>query len=111
VRILLDEDVPRPLRRDLVGHDISTVVEMGWASIKNGVLLGLAVAAGFEALLTCDRNMQQQQHIPTVGLALVVLAVPDKKLDTIRPLVPAILAVLDANPRPGTLSVVGSWRV
>jgi hypothetical protein len=45
-----------------------------------------------------------------LGLAVVVLAVPDKKLDTIRPLVPDILAVLDANPQPGTLSVVGSWR-
>ncbi len=31
---------------------------MGWASVKNGVLLGLAAAGGFEVLLTCDRDMQ-----------------------------------------------------
>lgn len=111
MRILLDEDVPRPLKRDLVGHTVSTVVETGWASIKNGVLLGLAVDAGFEALLTCDRNLQHQQNVPAMGLAVIVLAVPNKKLDTIRPLVTDILAVLDANPQPGTLSVVGSWRV
>jgi hypothetical protein len=37
--------------------------------------------------------------------------VPDKKLDTIRPLVSDVLAVLDSDPQPGTLSVVGSWRV
>lgn len=111
MRILFDEDVPRPLRRELPGHDISTVVEMGWSGIKNGVLLGLAVDAGFEVLLTFDRNMQHQQNVPALGLALVVLAVPDTKLDTIRPLVPEALAVLDAHPQPGTLSVVGSWRV
>lgn len=111
MRILLDEDVPRPLRRELAGHEISTVVAMGWTSIKNGVLIGLAVSAGFEVLLTCDRNLQHQQNVPALGLALVVLAVPDTKLDTIRPLVPEILALLDSDPRPGTVSVVGSWRV
>lgn len=109
--MLLDEDVPRPLRRDLVGHDVSTVVEMGWSGIKNGVLLRLAAATGFEVFLTCDRNIQHQQNVPTLGLALVVLAVPDKKLDTVHPLVPDILSVLDANPQAGTLSVVGGWRV
>jgi len=111
VRILFDEDVPRPLRRELVGHDISTVVEMGWSSIKNGVLLGLAGDAGFEVFLTFDRNIQHQQNVPALGLALVVLAVPDTKLDTIRPLVPEVLAVLDANPPPGTLSMISNWRV
>ena len=52
MRVLFDESMPRPLRRDLVGHDVSTVGQMGWAGNKNGVLLGLAAAAGFEALLT-----------------------------------------------------------
>ena len=111
MKILLDEDVPRPLRLELPGHEISTVVAMGWASIKNGVLIRLAVSVGFEVLLTCDRNLQYQQNVQALGLALVVLAVPDTKLDTVRPLVPEILALLDAEPRPGTLSIVGSWRV
>ncbi len=83
----------------------------GPASIKNGVLLGLAVDAGFEVFLTFDRNIQHQQNVPALGLALVVLAAPNKKLDTIRPLVPEALAVLDAHPQSGTLSMIGSWRV
>ena len=107
MRILLDEDVPRPLRRDLVGHEVSTVPEMGWAGVKNGVLLGLATAAGFEVILTCDRGMEFQQNVSALDLALIVLAVPNKRLDTIRPLVPEILALLDATPRAGTVSVVG----
>jgi hypothetical protein len=107
VRVLLDEDVPRPLRRDLIGHEVSTVQEMGWASVKNGALLGLAVAAGFEVLLTCDRGMQYQQNVPALGLALIVVAVRNTKLDTIRPLIPELLALLASRPAPGTLSVVG----
>jgi len=46
VKNLLDEDVPRPLRRDVMGHDVSTVPEVGWAGVRNGVLLGLAATAG-----------------------------------------------------------------
>ncbi len=112
MRILLDEDVPRRLKRELVGHDVATVVEMGRSGIKNGVLLRLAVAAEFEGFLTCDRNiLQHQQNIPALGLALVVLAVPNKKLETLRLLVPEVLAVLDAHPQPGTLSMIGSWHV
>jgi hypothetical protein len=108
VKVLLDEDVPRPLRRELVGHDVSTVPEMGWAGVTNGVLLGLAASAGFGALLTCDRGIQHQQNVSALGIALVVLAVPNKKLDTIRSLVPEILALLDAAPGPGTVTVVGN---
>jgi len=44
VKILFDEDAPRPLRRHLAGHVISTVQEMGWAGVKNGRLLTLAEA-------------------------------------------------------------------
>lgn len=110
MRILLDEDVPRYLKRNLVGHEVATVPEVGWAGVRNGVLLGLAAAASFEVLLTCDRNMQHQQNVPALGLALIVLAVPDKKPDTIRRHIPEILPLLDAVPTVGTVSVVGTWK-
>lgn len=42
MRVLLDECVPRRLKRELVGHDVKTAPEMGWASKKNGELLALA---------------------------------------------------------------------
>jgi len=44
VRVLLDECLPRRLKRELVGHDAKTVPEMGWASKRNGELLALAAA-------------------------------------------------------------------
>ncbi|MDO8630669.1 MAG: hypothetical protein Q7R41_09250 [Phycisphaerales bacterium] len=60
MRLLLDECVPRPLKlkRDLVGHDVRHVVDMGWSSKRNGELLHLMVAGGFEALLTVDQNLR-----------------------------------------------------
>jgi hypothetical protein len=42
MRVLLDECVPRTLRKDLPGHHIKTVAEVGWAGMKNGELLQLA---------------------------------------------------------------------
>lgn len=110
MKVLLDEDVPRYLRRELAEHDVSTAGENGWSGIRNGVLLGLAADAGFEVLLTCDRNIQHQQNIPALRLAVVMLAVRRKRRQTILPLAPEILALLDTTPQPGTLAIVGTWR-
>jgi hypothetical protein len=35
VRILLEEDVPGPLKRDSAWHEVSTVPEIGWAGVRN----------------------------------------------------------------------------
>ena len=51
MRILLDECLPKRLKRDLVGHQARTVPEMGWASKKNGELLALAEPE-FDVFLT-----------------------------------------------------------
>ena len=56
MRVLLDECLPRRLKRELVGHDARTAPEMGWASKRNGELLALAAAA-FDVFLTADRNL------------------------------------------------------
>lgn len=53
MRILLDESLPRPLSRFLVGHDVSTVAREGWTSLTNGALLREA-ATQFDVMLTAD---------------------------------------------------------
>ena len=58
MRVLLDECVPKRLRQELTGHDVSTVPDMGWAGIKNGELLALA-GAQFECFLTVDANIER----------------------------------------------------
>ena len=69
MRILLDEDLPRRLAAMLVGHEVSTVQRNGWTGIKNGRLLGLA-AAGFDVFLTMDRNLEFQQNLATLPIAI-----------------------------------------
>jgi hypothetical protein len=83
---------------------------MGWAGAKNGILIGLAVTAGFEVLVTADRNMAYQQNVSALRLALVVLRVPNNTIETVRRLVPEILAVLARTPKPGTVTLIGSQR-
>jgi hypothetical protein len=34
MRVLLDECVPRALRKELLGHDVKKVAEVGWAGVK-----------------------------------------------------------------------------
>jgi hypothetical protein len=94
-KVLFDEDVPRPLRRDLPGFEIRTAVEMGWSGIKNGELLRRAEQA-FEVFLTADRNLTFQQNISRLQLGVVVLATGSTKLDDLRPRAPEIAVALDA---------------
>lgn len=100
MRILLDECVPRPLRRHFPGHDVRTIREMGWAGKKNGELLTLMAADGFEVLLTVDQNIRYQQNLVAAGVAMVVLVAATNRLAALLPLVSSALAAL-AVIKPG----------
>lgn len=95
MRILLDECVPRPLRRELAGHHVRTIREMRWAGKKNGELLSLMGGVGFEILLTVDQNLRYQQNLMACGVSIVVMVAPSNKLEDLLPLVPAVEAALD----------------
>src|ERR1700682_5607158 len=75
MRVLLDECVPRKLKRDLIGHDVHAVVDIGWSSKRNGELLQLMLAQKFDVLLTVDRNLEFQQNVRASGLGVVVVIV------------------------------------
>ena len=106
MRLLLDECVPRRLKRDLVGHDVWTVAEMGWSSKRNGELLKLMLAQKFEALLTVDQSFEFQQNVRQSGIAVVVVAARTSRLKELRPLVPQMLEAL-ARVSAGDLIRVG----
>lgn len=102
MNVLLDECLPRKLKRELPGHQVTTVPEMGWAGIKNGVLLRLIQGAPLDVFVTIDGNLQYQQKLRDVTLAIIVLKAPDNTFETLRPLAPKILTVL-ANIPPGDI--------
>ena len=57
MKILLDEQLPHRLRKHLPPHDVFTVDYMGWSGLKNGELLSIAEAEGFEVFVTGDKNL------------------------------------------------------
>ena len=81
--VLLDEQLPRHLAREIGGHNVSTVQQRGWAGLKNGELLRVAADAGFEVLVTADRNLQFQQNLSQFRLGIILLIAPSNALDQI----------------------------
>lgn len=92
MKVLLDECVPRPLKRDFVGHNIDHVAEVGWSSIKNGRFLGLAVG---EVSITTDQNLKYQQNLRNFKIGVVVLIAKSNRIDDLQPLVPEALNVMN----------------
>lgn len=95
MRLLLDECVPRRLKRLIIGHEVATVPEMGWASIKNGRLLKLAEPS-FDVFVTVDRNLEYQQNLDSYQIAIVVLVAKNNQFRELRLLVPSLLASLES---------------
>ena len=70
----LDQNVPRPLARLLVGHRVQTTDQRGWGTLSNGDLLSAAEQAGFQVMITADLNIRYQQNLSARVIALVVLS-------------------------------------
>jgi hypothetical protein len=77
-RILLDHCVPKPLRRELMGWEVRTCFEQGWAALRNGELLAAAEAAGFEIFVTADKNLRYQQNL--AGRKIAIIELPTNRL-------------------------------
>jgi len=106
MHILLDECLPRKLKRELLGHRVATVPEQGWASIKNGALLRLAEPL-FDVFITADQNLQYQQNLQSSQLGIVVLVAHNTHLETLFPLIPNVQLVLQTI-QPGDVVRIGS---
>src|SRR2546425_3937286 len=74
--ILFDHVTPAGVARCLVGHNIFKAKDRGWDALTNGDLLSVAEEAGFDVLLTADKNMRYQQNLAGRRIALVVLSTP-----------------------------------
>ncbi len=74
--ILFDHVTPRGIARFLPGHSVTRAKERGWDTLNNGDLLTEAERAGFDVLLTADKNMRFQQNLRGRKIALVVLSTP-----------------------------------
>ena len=103
-RVLLDECLPRHLKRSLAGHDVRTVPEAGWASKENGDLLALA-SEKYDVFVTVDRNLTFQQNLQDIQIAIVVLVARGNRLEDLMPLVPALQRAIDTIERGQVLRI------
>jgi len=105
MQVLLDECLPRRLKRELIGHDVQAVPEAGWAGKKNSELMRLLLGR-FEAFITIDQNLPAQENLAGVPFGVIVLRAPGNRFADLQPLVPNILEALKSL-RPGQVVYIG----
>ena len=71
--ILFDNNTPRGLARFLTGHSVVEARTRGWDQLVNGELIAVAERAGFDVMVTADKNIRYQQNLEARKIALVVL--------------------------------------
>jgi hypothetical protein len=105
MRVLIDECLPRALKRLLIEHECRTVQEMGWSGKKNGLLLSLAEPE-FDVLLTMDQGIEHQQNFSKLEIAILALSAKSNQIEDLSPILSAALATLK-DIRPGQFIKIG----
>jgi hypothetical protein len=104
MRVLLDECVTRYIKRDFTGHQVLTIEEAGFKGLKNGRLLQ-AASGKYDVLVTVDQNLQYQQNLKTLAIAIIVLKAERSTYPMLKPLMPQVLETLE-KIKPGEMIVV-----
>jgi hypothetical protein len=99
----MDHCVPRPFGRVLVGHTVSTARDRGWAKLRNGDLIEEAERAGYEVLITSDKNLRYQQNLR--GRQIAVIELPTNNIRRVMTYEAKVLSLL-AVIKPGAYEVV-----
>jgi hypothetical protein len=101
--VLFDHGTPRGIARSLHPHTIKEAKAQGWDTLTNGELLRVAEEAGFDLLLTTDKNLRFQQNLRGRKLAIVVLS--NSRWRLVRRALDSIATAVNAA-KPGSYTVV-----
>lgn len=74
MKILFDNGTPRSVALCLTDHEITRARQIGWHELENGELIQFAEEAGYDLLLSTDKNIRYQQNLSNRKIALVVLS-------------------------------------
>ncbi|MGO8766075.1 MAG: hypothetical protein ACLQSR_13190 [Limisphaerales bacterium] len=99
MKILFDQGIPKPLQAFLIGHEVVRAFQAGWAEKKNGELIALAEAAGFELLVTTDKNLLYQQDLRERKIGIFILG--RGNWPELKPHAEKITAQINAIKTPG----------
>ena len=107
MKVLLDECVPRKLKREIFDHEVVTVTEQGWSGIENGELLKLA-STEFDVFLTVDQNLSFQQNLTNFNIGIILMVARNNRLKTLLPLMPVVRAAIEDVKAGEIIHISGS---
>lgn len=93
MKVILDENLPKPLKQALSGHSVTTVQEQGLSGTHNGALLA-RLEGVFDVFITADKNLRYQQNLS--GRKLAIVELPTNRLPLLRELFPRLKAVVES---------------
>jgi hypothetical protein len=97
MKILFDNGTPKPISASLIGHQVTHARQIGWHQLSNGDLIEQAEAAGYDLLLSTDKNIRYQQNL--TGRKIAILVLTNQQWPTVRLYLKRIvLAVSECRP-------------
>ena len=84
MKIILDNCVPKRVRRLLPGHDVKHASQVGWSNLSNGRLLQTAADGGFDLMITVDKGIRHQHPLDRLPLPVLELFLDDTRFPSIQ---------------------------
>ena len=106
-QVILDECLPRKLKRVIGTHAVHTAHEAGLAGMKNGRLLA-AIQGKYEVFVTVDKSLCHQQNLSALSFGIVLIRVPSNAIQDLLPLATSLRTAI-AAVAPGNLIEVSGY--
>ena len=93
MKIILDENLPKALKRYLSAYEVTTVQDQGWAGVKNGELIA-RIDGVYDVFLTSDKNLKYQQNL--TGRRIAIIELPTNRLKLLETITDKILVEVES---------------
>ena len=93
MKIILDENLPKALKRYLSAYEVTTVQEQGWAGVKNGELIA-RIDEVYDVFITSDKNLKYQQNL--TGRRIAIIELPTNRLKLLETITDKILLEVES---------------
>jgi hypothetical protein len=100
MKVLLDEQLNRKIKPMFLNCEVFTIEEMGWLGLKNGQLREELNNAGFDVLITADKNIPFQQNLTKVIFSIFLLDIPNLAIASQIDFLPKLNEFLQNPPKP-----------
>ena len=96
MKILLDNCVHTGAKLLFAGHEVQHVLDLGWEALSNGKLLAAATSAGFQLIVTVDKNIRFQQNVLALEVSILELDLIRTRLKDIQAVTPFLGAAIES---------------